>query len=175
MSGAFDSTDRFTYWAMRVAQGGEVLAPGTPNRFVQMIDGRDLAEWIIKMVEKDATGIFHATGKPFDLTMEKMLEEIKAVSKSDAEFIWVSEEFLNRENVEEWSEMPLYLAESSEAAQGFLSANIDKALTKGLKFLPLSDTIRETLDWRKTKTDELKAGISAEREAELLRKWREQK
>ena len=94
--------------------------------------------------------------------------------ESDAEFVWVSGEFLKREAVEEWSEMPLYLAESNEEAQGFLSANIDKALAKGLKFRPLRETIRETLDWRKTKTDELKAGISAEREAELLRKWREQ-
>ncbi|MDQ3179446.1 MAG: NAD-dependent epimerase/dehydratase family protein [Acidobacteriota bacterium] len=172
--GAFDPTDRFTYWAMRVARGGEVLAPGTPNRFVQMIDGRDLAEWIIKMVEENATGIYHATSKPFELTFAKMLEEIKAVSKSDAEFVWVSEEFLNRESVEEWSEMPLYLAESSEEAKGFLSANVDKALAKGLKFRPLSDTIRETINWRKTKTDELKAGISAERETELLRRWRQQ-
>ena len=173
--GAFDSTDRFTYWALRVARGGEVLAPGTPNRFIQMIDAADLAEWIIKTIEENTTGTFHATGKPFELTFAKMLEEIKAVSKSDAEFIWVSEEFLKRESVEEWSEMPLYLAKSSEAAQGFLSANVDKALAKGLKFRPLGDTIRETIDWRKTKTDELKAGMSAEREAELLRKWREQK
>lgn len=173
--GAFDWTDRFTYWAMRVSKGGEVLAPGTPNRFVQMIDGRDLAEWIIKMVEENTTGIFHATSKPFELTFAKMLEEIEVVSKSDTELVWVSEEFLNQESVEEWSEMPLYLAESNEAAQGFLSANIDKALAKGLKFRPLGDTIRATIDWRKTKTDALKAGISAERETELLRKWREQK
>jgi len=173
--GAFDSTDRFTYWALRVARGGEVLAPGTPNRFVQMIDATDLAEWIIKTIEENTTGIFHATSKPFELTFAKMLEEVKAVSKSDAEFVWVSEEFLKRESVEEWSEMPLYLAESSEAAQGFLSANVDKALAKGLKFRPFGDTIRETIDWRKTKTDELKAGISAEREAELLRKWHEQR
>jgi 2'-hydroxyisoflavone reductase len=172
--GAFDSTDRFTYWALRVSKGGEVLAPGTPNRFVQMIDAADLAEWIIKMVEENTTGIYHATSKPFELTFAKMFEEIKAVSKSDAKLVWVSEEFLKRESVAEWSEMPLYLAESNEEAQGFLAANVDKALAKGLKFRPLSDTIRETLDWRRTKTDELKAGISAEREAELLRKWSEQ-
>ena len=166
--GEFDSTDRFTYWAMRVAKGGKVLCPGNPNRFVQLIDGRDLAEWIIKMVEENAVGIFHATGKPFDLTMGKLLEEIKTVSGSDAEFVWVSEEFLKREAVKEWSEMPLYLAESSEEVQGFMAANIDKALAKGLRFHSLSDTIRKTIDWRKTKNDELKAGISAERESELL-------
>lgn len=169
--GAFDATDRFTYWAMRVASGGEVLAPGTPDRFVQMIDASDLAEWIIEMIERREAGIYHATGKPFDLTMEKMLAEIKTTSNSDARFVWANEEFLKRENVKEWSEMPLYIAESTKEMQGFLSANIDKALAKNLKFRPLSDTIRETIAWREKNNDKLKAGISIERERELLRRW----
>jgi len=172
--GSFDSTDRFTYWAMRTADGGEVFAPGTPNRFVQLIDVRDLAEWIIRMIECSESGIYNVTGKPFELTMEKMLEEIKQVSGSDASFTWVDEDFLKRENVEEWSEMPLYMAESNEEAQGFLSANVDKALAKNLEFRPLNETIEDTLAWRKTRTDYMKAGISVEREKELLRKWHEQ-
>ena len=126
------------------------------------------------MIERNGNGIYHATGKPFELTMGRMLEEIKSVSESDAEFTWVSEEFQKKENVEEWGEMPLYLPESREEARGFLSVNIDKALKTGLSFRPLSETIRETLDWRRAKSDELKAGISAEREIELLRKWHEQ-
>ncbi|MGI8786203.1 MAG: NAD-dependent epimerase/dehydratase family protein [Pyrinomonadaceae bacterium] len=172
--GAFDWTDRFTYWAMRVAQGGEVLAPGNPNRFIQLIDGRDLAKWIISMIEKNESGIYNVTGKPFELTMEKMLAEIKNASGCDAKFVWVNEAFLKKENVAEWSEMPLYLAESVKEARGFLSANVDKALAKNLHFRPLRDTIRETLAWRETQNDALKAGISGERETELLRKWREQ-
>ncbi|HSK72871.1 MAG TPA: NAD-dependent epimerase/dehydratase family protein [Pyrinomonadaceae bacterium] len=171
--GAFDPTDRFTYWTMRVAKGGEVLAPGESNRFVQLIDAGDLSEWIIKMTEQGETGIYNANSKPFELTMGKILEEIKNVSGSDAEFTWVSEDFLKQENVMAWSEMPLYLPESEEGFRGFMSANVDKALEKGLSFRPLSETIRETLNWRKTKTDEMKAGISAEKEKELLRKWRE--
>ena len=171
--GAFDPTDRFTYWVMRVASGGEVLAPGTPSRCVQLIDARDISEWIINMIERRENGIYHATGKPFELTMKKMLEEIKSVSGSDTAFTWADEGFLNREKVAVWSEMPLYLPESNKEAHGFLSANIDKALEKGLSFRPLSETIRETLDWRRTKNDELKAGISAEREKELLEKWHE--
>jgi 2'-hydroxyisoflavone reductase len=172
--GSFDPTDRFTYWVMRVAKGGEVLAPGTPQRFVQFVDVRDLSEWIIKMVEDRENGSYNVTGKPFELTMEKMLEEIKKVSGSDAAFTWVDEDFLKRENVEDWGEMPLYMAESIKEAQGFLSANIDKALEKGLSFRAFSDTIRDTLDWRKTKSDQMKAGITLEREKELLRKWHEQ-
>ncbi|MDQ6787022.1 MAG: NAD-dependent epimerase/dehydratase family protein [Acidobacteriota bacterium] len=172
--GAFDTTDRFTYWVMRVAGGDEVLAPGKPNRFVQFIDARDLAEWIIKMIEDGQSGIYNATGKPFEITMEKMLEEIKIISQSDAKFTWVDEDFLKRETVAEWSEMPLYLAESVKEAQGFLSANIDKALQTGLKFRSLSDTIKDTLDWRKMSGGDMKAGIDFNREQELLRKWHEQ-
>lgn len=172
--GAYDPTDRFTYWVMRVASGGEVLAPENPNRFVQLVDASDLSEWTIAMIERNENGIYHATGKPFALTMSKMLEEIKTVSGSDATFTWVGEEFLKQENVEEWSDLPLYLYESDEESRGFLSANVDKALNKGLNFRFLSETIRETLDWRRTKSVELKAGISAEREKKLLKKWREQ-
>ncbi|HEX8735666.1 MAG TPA: NAD-dependent epimerase/dehydratase family protein [Pyrinomonadaceae bacterium] len=171
--GSFDPTDRFTYWVMRVAKGGEVLAPGAPQRFVQLIDARDLSEWIIKMVEQKLAGIYNVTGKPFELTMQAMLEEIKNASGSDARFTWVNEDFLNQEKVGAWGEMPLYLSESSEELKGFLAANVDKALQTGLEFRPLRETIRDTLDWRKTKTDALKAGIDAEREKELLRKWSE--
>ena len=172
--GSYDSTDRFTYWVMRVADGGEVLAPGNPNRYVQLVDARDLSEWTIAMIECGETGIYHATGKPFDLTMGKMLEEIKSVSESDAEFTWVSEDFLKQESVGDWGDMPLYLYESNEEARGFLSVNVDKALTKDLNFRPLGETIKDTLNWRKTVDSELKAGISRERERELLGKWHEQ-
>jgi 2'-hydroxyisoflavone reductase len=171
--GEFDWTDRFSYWVMRVAKGGTVLAPGNPERFVQFIDAGDLAAWMIKAAEESQTGIFNVTGRPFDLTFGAFLEEIRSVTGSDAEFAWASEDFLKRENVEAWSEMPLYLHESDADWQGFLSANIDKALAEGLDFRPLEETIRATLNWRKSVADELKAGISAEREAELLEKLRE--
>lgn len=169
--GSFDPTDRFTYWVMRVARGGEILAPGTPGRFVQIIDARDLSEWIVKAIEQNANGIYNVTGKPFELTMQAMLDEIENVSASDARLTWVSEEFLNQEEVGAWGEMPLYLPESSEEMKGFLAANIDKALQTGLAFRPLRETIRDTLVWRKAQTGELKAGIDAERESYLLRKW----
>jgi 2'-hydroxyisoflavone reductase len=172
--GEFDPTDRFTYWVMRVARGGEVLAPGTPSRFVQLIDAGDLAKWIVRAIEQNDTGIFNATGKPLTLTMEKMLEEIKQVSGGDAEFTSVDEDFMSRENVQPWSDMPFYLPESDKEAEHFLSMSIDKALQSGIEFRPLSDTVRDTLAWRKTKSDALKTGIDAEREKELLRKWHEQ-
>lgn len=171
--GSFDPTDRFTYWVARTAKGGEVLAPGSPHNFVQFIDARDLSVWIIRMIEQKETGVYNVTGKPSELTFIEMLEEIKTVSGSDASFTFVSDEFLNREKVAAWSEMPLYLPENEPSLKGFSRVNIDKALQKGLEFLDLSDTIRDVLDWRNAafQTDELKAGISRERERELLGKW----
>ena len=108
--------------------------------------------------------------------MKSVLEECKNVSASDASFTWASEEFLLREKVAPWSEMPLWLPE--EAAphlRGFMFINCDKAVAAGLSFRPLSDTIRDTLTWRQTNhlNEELKAGIERDREQGLLRKWHE--
>ncbi|MDQ3636323.1 MAG: NAD-dependent epimerase/dehydratase family protein [Acidobacteriota bacterium] len=166
--GEYDFTDRFTYWVMRVGRGGEVLAPANPDAPVQFIDAKDLAEWIIKLIENDEKGIYNAVNKPFEITFGNLLKTIKEVSGSNAEFTWVSEEFMDENNVAPWSEMPLHLPESLEFMR---TANVDKALAKGLKIRALSETIRETLDWRKTQDEEMKAGISAEREKKLLEKW----
>ena len=168
--GAFDPTDRFTYWVMRVARGGEILAPGMPENFVQLIDARDLSAWIIKMVEENVTGIFNLTGKPFELNFAKMLAAIKSATGSDAEFVWADEKFLTENNVAPWTQMPFYLPESFEEARGFLAMNVDKALSKNLRFRPLRDTISDVLNWRRTQNFEMRAGIGEERERELLEK-----
>jgi len=170
--GAYDWTDRFPYWVMRVAKGGTILAPGAPENLVQMIDARDLSEWIIKMIEGGENGIFNVTSKPFEMNFGQMLDAIKTATEAKAEFIWADEKFLTENNVQPWNEMPFYLPESFAEARGFLAMNIDKALEKGLQFSDFSETVRKTLNWRKTVTDELKAGISAGKEAELLEKWR---
>ena len=170
--GPYDYTDRFTYWVARVARGGEVLAPGRPERFVQFIDARDLCEWIVSMVEQKATGIYNANCAPEKLTMQSVLEACKVVSNSDATFTWASEDFLLQENVSAWSDMPLWLPE--EAAphlKGFMFINCDKAIASGLRFRPLSETIRDTLTWYQATrfNQELKAGITSDREQALLR------
>jgi len=168
--GPHDYTDRFTYWPVRVARGGEVLAPGHPDRYIQFIDVRDLAEWTISMIERTTTGAYNAHGLPNSLTMQQLLDECKSVTGSDAQFTWVSEDFLLKENVAAWSELPLWLPE--EAAphlKGFMFISPDKAITEGLNFRPLRDTIRDTLE-HQTK-DELKAGLDRDKERALLYKW----
>lgn len=174
--GPYDYTDRFTYWVVRVARGGEVLAPGRPDRFVQFIDVRDLAEWTVRMIEQGAAGVYNANGPTNTVTMQSVLAECKSVSDSNALFTWVSEDFLLQENVSAWSEMPLWLPEeAAPQLKGFMFINCDKAVQAGLRYLPLSDTIRDTLMWHQaTRANEaLKAGIDAEEEQTLLRKWHE--
>jgi 2'-hydroxyisoflavone reductase len=174
--GPYDYTDRFTYWVARVARGGGVLAPGRPERPVQFIDARDLAEWIVSMTERSAVGVYNANGLPGVLTMAHVLRECKLASNSNAEFTWVSEAFLQQEKVAAWSEMPLWLPEEeAPELQGFMFVNCDKAFATGLRLRPLIETVRDTLSWvRNERGDEpLKAGLDAEREQTLLRKWRE--
>lgn len=173
--GPYDYTDRFTYWVVRVARGGEVLAPGRPERFIQFIDARGLAEWTVKMAEQKATGVYNAHGVPNAYTMKNVLDECKAASQSDASFTWASEDFLLQENVTAWTLMPLWLPE--EAAphlKGFMFINGDKAFKAGLSPRPLSETVRDTLNWARTHLgNELKAGIDASKEQALLTKWHE--
>jgi 2'-hydroxyisoflavone reductase len=177
--GPYDYTDRFTYWVQRVARGNEereVLAPGRPDKYVQFIDVRDLAEWTIRMFERKATGIYNANGLPGELTMERMLQECKAVSGSEVDFTWVDENFLLQEKVAAWSEMPLWLPE--EAAphlKGFMFINSDKAVASGLTFRTLRNTVEDTLAWYQSDRlhEELSAGIDNQKEQSLLRKWHE--
>ncbi|MGI8919157.1 MAG: NAD-dependent epimerase/dehydratase family protein [Pyrinomonadaceae bacterium] len=174
--GPDDYTDRFTYWVVRVAGGGEVLAPGRPDRSVQFLDVRDLAEWIVRMIEQKETGVYNANGLPGSEAMASLLAECKTVSGSNAAFTWVSEDFLLHEQVAAWSEMPLWLPE--EAAphlQGFMFMNCDKAVRAGLTLRPLRETIGDTLAWYKTTRmdKELRAGIDREKEQRLLSKWHE--
>lgn len=172
--GPDDYTDRFTYWVLRVARGGEVLAPDNPDRFVQFIDVRDLAEWLVSMIERKETGAYNAHGLPATITMKNVLDECKSASGSDAVFTWVPESFLLQENVVSWSEMPLWLpVEAAPHLKGFMFVSCDKAVASGLRFRPLERTIGDTLQWAQSalRNRELKAGIDSDREQALLRKW----
>ncbi|MEP6568347.1 MAG: NAD-dependent epimerase/dehydratase family protein, partial [Acidobacteriota bacterium] len=176
--GPGDETDRFTYWPVRVARGGEVLAPGDGKDPVQFIDARDLAEWTVRMVEQGAVGTYNATGPKSKLTMGEMLDGIKTATKSDARFTWANAEFLAAQKVWAWSNMPVWIPAEGEHL-GFSRISNAKALGKGLTFRSLPDTTEATLEWiRKQPTErqaKLKAGITAEREAEVLAAWHARK
>ncbi len=171
--GPHDPTDRFTYWPERVAQGGEVLAPGRPERLTQFIDVRDLAEWTIQMVEAKHIGIFNGTGPDYGLTMGKLLDECNAVGGNKATFSWLDEQFLLESEVAPWSELPLWIPESEPLGVALSNTNVSKAIAAGLTFRPLPETVYDTLDWAKTLPADRtrRAGMKPEREAEILQKW----
>lgn len=167
--GPHDPTDRFNYWCRRIAEGGEVLAPADPERQAQIIDARDLAGWILRMEEVRRTGIYNATGPEHGLTMREMLEGIRTAAGSDAEFTWVSEEFLLDEGVEPWEEMPVW---APEELRGILSVDVSRAVEAGLAFRPLVDTARDTLSWLASREDpERYTAISRKKEREVLEAW----
>ena len=176
--GPGDESDRFTYWPVRIDRGGEILAPGAPTDPVQFIDARDLAEWTIRMVEQGTTGVFNATGPKSKLTMGEMLDGIKKATKAESRFTWADADFLAAQKVRPWSDMPVWVPPRGGEA-GFAEISIKKALDKGLTFRSIPDTTRATLDWFRKQTLErqakLKAGITPEREAEVLAAWHAQK
>jgi len=172
--GPRDETDRFTYWPVRIDRGGEVLAPGTPSDPVQFIDARDLAEWTIRMAENRETGIYNATGPAKALEIGAMLGSIKDALHSSATFTWLPAEFLKQQKVEAWSDMPVWAGDEL----GLARTKIDRALAKGLTFRPLAETARDTRAWFKSlpqdRQSKLRAGLTPEREAEVLAAWKKQ-
>ena len=172
--GPHDPTDRFTYWPVRAARGGDVLAPDRPDVMTQIIDVRDLADFILELIVQNTSGVFNATGPDHPLTFGTLLDTCKLVSVSNAKFKWASLDFLNQNNVAPWSDMPAWLPDNGEDA-GFARVNISKAINAGLKFLSLEQTVRDTLEWASSRAQdhEWRAGLKAERENELLKKLRD--
>jgi 2'-hydroxyisoflavone reductase len=176
--GPGDTSDRFTYWPVRVARGGEVLAPGTPGDPVQLVDVRDLAAWTIAAIGRGRTGVYNATGPKEPLTFGPMLAACREASGSNATFTWVDAKTLEELKIAPWSDMPCWVPPFGETA-GSRRVNNGKAAGEGLTFRPIVETARDTLAWWKTLPEErrsrLKAGLTAEREAAALAAVREKK
>jgi 2'-hydroxyisoflavone reductase len=176
--GPGDETDRFTYWPVRLARGGEVLAPGDGSDPVQIIDARDLAEWTIRMAESRTLGTFNAAGPQHPLKMGEMLTGIAAAIHADARLVWVPTGFLVSQKVEAWSDMPVWVPGQGDEA-GLAKCDIRKALAAGLTFRPLATTASDALAWFQQQPAErqakLRAGLSSEREQEVLSKWKSSK
>ncbi|TVP51131.1 MAG: NAD-dependent epimerase/dehydratase family protein [Gemmatimonadales bacterium] len=173
--GPGDQTDRFTYWPVRIARGGEVLAPGTGADRVQVIDARDLAEWTVRVVEEGATGDFNAVGPRAPLSMAEQLHGIRGALPGDLEvgFTWVPAEFLQAEGVRPWSEMTTWFGPDAVLSR----ASNARAVAAGLSFRPLATTTVETLEWFRSlpaeRQNAMQAGLDAEKERAVLAAWRE--
>lgn len=164
--GPHDHTDRFTSWLRRIARGGEILALGEESIPLQFIDVRDLAEFIIQRVEANDSSIFNITGPAEPLTWGELFREAKRVYASDTRFTWVSDDFIESQDLD-GQDLPMW-APPNERGVG--AVNIGKALQAGLVFRPLDDSLRDTLAWD-AQHGNPRAGLSFEREAELLKLW----
>lgn len=170
--GPGDPTDRFTYWPLRVKEGGNIIAPATPEREVQFIDVRDLSRWIVELVEKKQTGIFNATGRP--IAFEQVLQECKEATNSDARIEWLSEDYLSQHQVQDWSELPLWLS-TKRNMPGFFLVNSERAKKAGLTLRPLRETVHDIIIANAGRdSSTLKAGIDKNKENHLLSLWLEQ-
>lgn len=175
--GPGDYSDRFTYWPVRVSRGGEVMAPGNPTDPVQFIDGRDLGEWYIRLVEAGTTGTFNGVGPRSPMSIAGMLYGIRATVDNDISFTWVPADFLAKHEVQEWMHMTVWVPPTGEYA-GFSSTNIDRAIAAGLTFRPLSDTAVATMEYWNSlpaeKRENPRAGCPAELEQKVLKAWHAQ-
>jgi 2'-hydroxyisoflavone reductase len=170
ISGPWDPTGRFTYWPVRVADGGRVLAPAPPDAPAQIIDVRDLAEWIVDAAERRLAGTYNAVCEPF--SFERLLETCTRVARSDAELVWIDPDFLAEHDVGEWMELPLWIRDPAFARM--LEVDPSAALSNGLRIRPLDETVAATLAWARSDEAaavEAKAGLEREKERVVLDRW----
>lgn len=176
VTGPNDPTNRFGYWPARFATGGDVLVPGRPERQLQHIDTRDLAEFTLHCLENGTMGDFNATGPDSAQTMADVVEACLAVSGRVANPIYVAERFLLENEVQPWSELPFWIPDSMQDAAGMFQFNVQKAIDAGLTYRPLIITVRDALLYEKEREEERRfenwtTTLNPEKEAELLEKW----
>ena len=172
--GPRDETDRFTYWPKRIAQGGEVLVPGDGLDPVQVIDGRDLGEWMIRLAENGTAGTFNACGPDYTLTTDAMLHSCHAVVGGPASFTHVTPEFVEKNEVN----LPIWVPRAGTPYSGYGAVSNAAAIAAGLTFRPLATTVADLLAWYRSqpaeRQAEVRAGITREKEAEMLKAWKAQ-
>lgn len=172
--GPRDETDRFTYWPRRIAEGGEVLVPGDGRDPVQIIDGRDLGEWMIRLAEAGTTGTFNAVGPDYRLSTDAMVHGIHAVTGGPVRFTHVPAAFLAGQEVRFGADLPVWFPQEHEFG-GYGQVSNARAIAAGLSFRPLATTVADLLAWYRAlpaeRQAETRAGMTREREAELLRAW----
>lgn len=175
--GPGDHTDRFSYWPVRTMKGGEMLWPGAPDGKIQIIDVRDLANFVVDALEQHITGTYNTVTPAGSYSMGNLLADSMAVTGVEVSPIWVSAEFIEEQKLGEDRSLPIWSPATGEYAAVPL-VNGERAAAKGLRNRPVRETARDLLSWWKTlpleRTQNVRAGLSAEREAELLALWHKQ-
>jgi 2'-hydroxyisoflavone reductase len=165
IAGPHDPTDRFTYWPRRLAEDGDVVCPPDDEQPVQLIDGRDLAAWIVHCCEHGVDGDLNAAGPGEPLTMGAMLRTIQEAVGGSGRLRPVPADVLARHEVAPWMGLPLWVPPE---VNGMLSLDLARAHDAGLRHRPLAETARDTLTYARGLDRPWRAGISAETEAAVL-------
>jgi 2'-hydroxyisoflavone reductase len=169
--GPNDPTERFTYWPARIAEGGQVLAPGDPSAPAQWIDVRDLATWMVDMSERAATGLMNAVGPAEPTSLGELLEAcVEEVGPPGTSVVWIKDGVLLEHGIEPWVDLPLWLGGDPQFA-GLEQVSPRRAIAAGLRLRPAGQTVRDTLAWHQGERAAAgRAGFNLDRarEAELL-------
>lgn len=178
--GPGDRTDRFPYWLARLEKGGDIIIPGSSDEVVQYIDVRDLAEWMIRLLENRAAGIYNGSGPGFDMTTNAFVHGIHASYNSAVDYVQIDDLDFLKENsiigIQPWViQLPEYA--------GMSRSDNSKAVKADLQFRPLAETVRATKEWwyseavSQERRDKILTGERSfmNREEEILQKWRARK
>ncbi len=175
--GPGDHTDRFSYWPVRTMRGGEMLWPGSPQDKTQIIDVRDLANFVVDAVEQQITGTYNTVTPAGSYSMGDLLADSMAVTGTEVQPAWVSAEFIEAQKLGEGRLIPIWSPPDGEYGR-VASVSGERAVGMGLKVRPVRETARDLISWWKTLPDDrttiMRAGLTAEREAEVLALWHDQ-
>jgi 2'-hydroxyisoflavone reductase len=173
IAGPNDPTDRFTYWPLRMARGGEMIAPGARDDRLPFIDVRDLGAWFVTIVEQGHMGVYNAVG-PDDPSIGGVLDAVRATTGPEVRLTWVDDAWLAKNDAAGWDSFPIAVGKGDDQA-GFGQVSAARAIAKGLRFRNPGETARDALAWWRAQPEarrnEKHQGIDPEREAELLRRW----
>jgi len=171
IAGPHDPTDRFTYWPMRFDRGGTILAPESAGFRTQFVDARDVADFAVRAVERGRGGTYNVTSPPREISLGDLFAICRDVARVPSQVRYASAAWLAENEVDPWSDLPLWVPDSA-GMPGLLHVDVRRALVAGLRYRPLRETVRDTLAWAKAKTPTraLRAGLSEDRERNLLAK-----
>jgi len=158
------------YWIGRMDKGGEILAPGDPLSLVQYIDARDLAEWVVRMVERGEIGTYNAAGPAMPMGIGELLGATRSMFSTPVRFTWIPSYWLIQQGVKTrdpsifWVRPP----ESREPEEEWVSYKVSsaKAIGKGLAFRPLATTLQDMMAHYRD--------LSPENQAKFVTEWRPQ-